>query len=157
VGSSGSSLQTTTALAQPVRWRSEALGTFQLSYDFFQTPPLFIATGPTTPTTGVPVSNRQGRQRLSASTFLSKGEKWSFSLNGSRGLDTFQSTLFTETRIALTGPWYARLRLTQAQFTSIGYRDFEYSLIRSINGREVALYYSTIARRLQLDLTGLSF
>ncbi len=157
-GNSGVSLQTTTGLAQPVQWRKESLGIFQISYDFFQTPPLFVATGATTGngTGGIPTS-RQGRQRLSATTFLNKDEKWSFSLSGSRGLDTVQSTLFAEGRVALIGPWFTRVRLTETRLTGLGYRDWEYSLIRMVNGREVAMYYSTIARRLQLDLTGLSF
>ena len=160
IGRSGASIQATSAFAQPIRTRAGSLGTAQISYDYFQTPPLFVVTSTTpgtTPGTGIPVVAKQGRQRVSATTFLNKDEKWSFSLNGSRGLDQFQSTLYTEARFALTGPWSTRVRLTEAQFTGFGYRDWEYSLIRMVNGREVALYYSTITRRLQLDLTGLSF
>ncbi|WP_394793708.1 invasin domain 3-containing protein [Armatimonas sp.] len=162
IGKSGVSVQTTTTVAQPVRWRALALGTFQVSYDYFQTPPLFVATGipagtvPGTPPT-VPTVIRQGRQRLSATTFLNQGDRWNLSLSGSRGLDAFQSTLYTEVRTLLKGPWYARARLTDTQFSTVGYTDLEYALIRMVNGREVALYYSTTARRFQLDLTGLSF
>jgi Invasin, domain 3 len=150
IGRSGISVQTTTALSQPVQYRSQSLGSWQVRYDYFQTPPLFVATGTTSAT-------RQGRQRLSATTTINKGEQSSFSFSGSRGLDVFQSTIFAEARTALRGPWFGRVRVTDTQFSAAGFTDVECALIRMINGREVALYYSTIARRFQLDLTGLSF
>lgn len=161
IGQSGVSVQTTTALAQPVKWRKQNLGFAQLSYDFFQTPPLFVPTAGTSTTGGtvggVTTSQRQGRQRLTATTYLNQDEKWNFSLSGSRGIDTSQSTLFTEAKAQISGPWYGRIRLSDTQFSGTGYRDWEYALIRMVNGREVALYYSTSARRFQVDLTGLSF
>lgn len=156
IGQSGVSIQTTTAVSEPVKWRTQNLGFFQVSYDYFQTPPLFVASLNTT-NGGTVTAPRQGRQRVNATTVLSMDEKWSFSLNGSRGIDTTQSTLFTEAKTLLKGPWYGRVRLSDTQYTGVGYRDWEYALIRMVNGREVALYYSTSARRFQIDLTGLSF
>jgi hypothetical protein len=158
IGKSGISVQTTTAVARPVRLKAQNLGFFQLSYDYFQTPPLYVAAQTAVDgTTGVPSIPRQGRQRLNVTTFLNQDERWNFSLTGSRGLDAFQSTLFAEGRTVIHGLWFGRIRLSDTQFSSAGYRDWEYALIRMINNREVALYYSTSARRFQLDLTGLSF
>lgn len=161
IGQSGVSVQTTTALSRPVTWKTQSLGSFQLSYDYFQTPPLFIATqtgtsGSGTTGPGTVTTPRQGRQRLNATTFLNQ-DRWSFSLTGSRGLDTFQSTLFTEARTQLQGPWYGRVRWSDTRFPGAGFADLEYALIRMVNNREIAVYYSTVARRFQLDLTGLSF
>ena len=111
-------------------------------------------TGPN----GQPISStRQGRQRLGLSTYLASDERWSLSFNGSRGIDTIQSTIYTEGRFSIGGPWFGRVRLTETQSAGYGYRDWEYSVIRTVNNREIALYYSTIAGRFQIDLTGLSF
>ena len=157
VGTSGTSLQTTTAFSRPIRWHKESLGNLQLAYDYFQTPPLFIATTPTTGTNGQPSFTRQGRQRVGLTTYLASEARWGFSFSGSRGIDTPQSTVYSETRVSLGGPWLGRVRLTETQSSGYGYRDWEYALIRTVNNREVALYYSTIAGRFQLDLTGFSF
>lgn len=158
IGASGPSYQTTTSLARPVRWRSSNLGNAQLSYDYVQTPPLFLTTTTTATVPGqLPSFVRQGRQRVSLSTYLNRDDRWGLSFTGSKGIDTTQSTVFSEGRVSLVGPWAARVRLTQTQVTGFGYRDWEYAFIRTVNNREVALYYSTIAKRFQLDLTGLSF
>lgn len=158
IGSSGPSYQATTSLSHPVRWHNENLGSTQLSYDFVQTPPIFLTTNQTVSIPGqIPSYIRQGRQRIGFTAYLAKEERWGVSFNGSKGIDTTQSTIFSEGRVSIGGPWAMRVRLTQTKVTGFGYQDMEYALIRSVNNRDISLYYSTTAKRFQLDLTGLSF
>lgn len=158
IGSSGPSYQTTTSLSRPVRWHNENLGNAQISYDYVQTPPIFLTANQAVQTPGqIPSYVRQGRQRIGFTSYIAKEERWGLSFNGSRGIDTTQSTLYSEGRVSLGGPWATRVRLTQTKVTGFGYQDVEYALIRTVNNRDVSLYYSTIAKRFQLDLTGLSF
>lgn len=123
------------------------LGMTSLSYDFTQTPLL----------SGGTAYAANGRHRLGLSVYLSAGENWSMNVTGSRGLDVSQSTLYGNMQFKIGGPWRGGVTLSSSRFAGVGYQEIEYALIRRIAGRDFAVYYSTTAKRFQLDLTGARF
>jgi len=46
---------------------------------------------------------------------------------------------------------------TSSRYGHYGFSDTEYALVRRILGRDVAVYYSTTARKFQLDFAGVRF
>jgi hypothetical protein len=140
----GATVSGTLSLTQVLRPRGSAT----LTYDYSQAPSLALFQGP---------APGPGRHRLAASAFLGRGDAWDLSLMASRALDAPNATLFGNLQFALGGPWRGRIRLSSGQFSRFRYQDVEYSLIRRIAGRDVAVYYSTTSRRFQLDFTGARF
>jgi hypothetical protein len=149
-GKTGVTLQGTLGVQQALK-NGNAV---QFSYDYSHVPAINrvqLGTNPAFSTYTRPPEHR-------ISTVLSLGNKnWSTYLSGSTGLDKVQSTLFGETRAHVYGPWSARVRIARSQANGFRFQDVETGVIRDFSGREVALYYSTLLKRFQLDLTGARF
>ncbi len=145
----GLSLLGTSTLYQPIRQKGQFLGGTSLTYDYTQQPQL-TGLGPN-------VVLATGKHRLGVGTSVDMGGAWSLSFNGTRGLDSKQSGLFGELGVKLSGPWRTRVRVSDSLFGSVRFRDTEFALARMVGQSEVSLYYSTIARRFQLDLSGARF
>jgi hypothetical protein len=145
----GLSILGTTSLYRPIRQKGQPIGGFGLSYDYTQQPQL-ANLGP-----NVVLAN--GRHRLSVATSVDMGGAWSLSFNAMRGLDSRQSSLFGEVGVKLGGPWRSRVRLSDTLAGNVRFRDTEFALSRQVGQSEVAVYYSTVARRFQLDLSGTRF
>lgn len=120
------------------------LGTTTLTYDHTQTPESGIY-------------RRAGRHRLGANLFFANGARWSLMLSGVRTLDQPLSSVYGNCRFSLGGPWSGRVTVIASRLSTFRYHEVEYALIRRVGGRDIAVYYSTTARRLQLDLTGARF
>jgi hypothetical protein len=125
------------------------LGTASFTYDYAQSP------------LGLGFSNGYGtaigRHRAGLNMNLGDDSKLSFSLNASQGIDVPNTTLFSTVLFGLGGPWRGRVTFTATRYGGYGYQDSEFALVRRIAGRDVALYYSTTARRLRLDFAGVRF
>ena len=89
-------------------------------------------------------------------TFLESGGA-TLTLSATQGLDSSQSNLLSDLSVPLHGPWKSRLRVTSARTGGVSFRDVEISVGRLVGQNDVALYYSTVARRFQLDLSGTRF
>ncbi len=140
---SGVAVQGTSSLTR----RLGALGSTTVTYDYTETPALPRLSSYTA----------NPRHRLGYSLSLTTGEPWSIDLFASRGLDISQSTLNSVLQFKIGGPWRGRLAYSASQFSGINYQEQEYGLIRRIAGKDFALYYSTTAKRFQLDLSQASF
>ena len=125
------------------------LGLGSLTYDYAQTP------------LGLGFSNGYGtaigRHRAGLNLNLGDESKLSLSVNASQGLDVPTTTLFSNVLFGLGGPWRGRISFTTTRYGGYGYQDSEFALVRRIAGRDVALYYSTTARRIRLDFAGVRF
>ena len=148
IAQQGISLLGTSTFGRRVRVRKRDLGGLSLAYDYTQQP---VLTGLAP---GVTVQN--GRQRVRLGTYLEMGGA-NLTLSASRGLDTTQSSLLGDLGVSLGGPWRTRVRVTDARTGGVNFRDVEFSLGRLVGQNEVSVYYSTVARRFQLDLTGARF
>ena len=125
------------------------LGLGSLTYDYAQTPlGLGFSNG-----LGTPI----GRHRAGVNLNLGDESKISLSLNASQGLDVPNRTLFSNVLFGLGGPWRGRISFTTTRYGPYNYQDSEFALVRRIAGRDVALYYSTTARRIRLDFAGVRF
>lgn len=119
-------------------------GAATLVYDYSQRPQALAAVG--------------GRHRLAANLSLVGGERWNLALSGSQTLGgTSFRNLYGTLGFAIGGPWRGQVTLTSAGGRNFQYTNTEFALVRRIGGRDVAVYYSTAARRFQLDLAGARF
>ena len=144
----GLSLLGTSTFNRRIQTGSRDLGNLSLAYDYTQQPTL-TGLAP-----GVTVQN--GRQRVRLGTYLELGGA-NLTLSASQGIDTKQSSLLGDLGVSLGGPWRSRVRVTNSRTGNFGFRDIEFSLGRLVGQNEVSVYYSTVARRFQLDLTGARF
>lgn len=120
------------------------LGTGSLVYDYAQRPQLSTLTG--------------GRQRLAMNLFLGNGERWTLSLAGAQTLDGGgYRNLLSSLGFAITGPWRGQITFSSTAGRNFSYNDAQFALIRRIGARDIAVYYSTAARKFQFDLTGARF
>ena len=126
-----------------------SLGSGTLSYNYSQTPLYKISNANA-------IAN--GRQRLDLTSYLTGNKaKWNLTLNASQGIDSPQQTLFSKLDFALGGPWRGHVRLSTSRLGGVSYKETEYALFRRILGRDFGVYYSTSARRFQLDLSRIGF
>lgn len=139
LGQEGLSLQGTTALVRSLG----SLGNVQVNYDYLQTPALVTLSTLANP-----------KHRIGVSTDLTNERGWNFNLYGAKGLDVNQTSLSAGLSAPLGGSWEVRTRLSDTQLAGSSFREVEYALVRQLDGRAVGIYYSTITRRIQLDLTG---
>jgi hypothetical protein len=150
-GKTGATLQGTLGLQKALP-RGNLL---QFSYDYSHVPTINRVQFGNNP--AFATYTRPPEHRISTLMSLGVGNKWSAYLSGSTGLDKAQSTLFGEFRTKVGGPWAARMRIARSQAGGLHFQDVETGIIRDINGRDVAVYYSSLLRRFQLDLTGARF
>jgi hypothetical protein len=126
-----------------------SLGMASVTYDYAQTP------------LGLGFSNGYGtaigRHRAGLNLNLGDASKISLSLNASQGIDVPNTTVFSNVLFGLGGPWRGSISFTATRYGGYGYKDSEFALVRRIAGRDVALYYSTTARRVRLDFAGVRF
>jgi hypothetical protein len=130
------------------------LGTVGLTYQYRQAPQL----------PGTDPSFANPRHFVSVSSYLGntaatpgKGFSYQFQLQASRALDRPQSNLSSGIRFSFGGPWSGQVRFNRSTFRNFGYQEVEYAVVRRISGRDFAVYYSTLSRRFQLDLSGARF
>ena len=133
------SVQGTTALTKAIG----GYGNVQVNYDYIQVPNLVTFS-----TTGNP------RHRVGISTDLTSPSGWNLNVYGARALDMRQSSISAGVGAPIGGGWEARTRVSDTALPGTVFREVEYSLVRVFDGRAVGVYYSTISRRIQLDLTG---
>jgi hypothetical protein len=131
----------------------DKLGTVGLSYQYRQEP--------LPPGLGPEFANPKHLVTLSSYMSGNLGSKkqlpYQFQLLASRSLDRPQSNLTAGTRFSLGGPWSGQVRFTHASFSTFSYQETEYAIVRRIASRDFAIYYSTLSRRFQLDLSGARF
>jgi hypothetical protein len=130
----------------------DKLGTVGLSYQYRQEP--------LPPGLGQEFANPKHLVTLSSYLSGSLGSKklpYQFQFLASRSLDRPQSNLTAGGRFSLGGPWSGQVRFTHASFSTFAYQETEYAIVRRIASRDFALYYSTLSRRFQLDLSGARF
>ncbi|MGC4046877.1 MAG: hypothetical protein QM758_24035 [Armatimonas sp.] len=145
----GLSLLSTSSFMRPIRRKGQILGGTSFSYDYTQQPQI-TGLAP-----GVVVAN--GRHRVSMGTSVDMNGAWSLSFNAMQGLDSKQSSLYGEVGVKLSGPWSTRVRVSDTLSGTVRIRDTELALSRLFGQSEVSVYYSTLARRFQLDLSGARF
>jgi hypothetical protein len=145
----GLSLLSTSSIQHPIKRKGQFLGGVSLAYDYTQQPQIAGL--------GQNIVLANGKHRLSLGTSMDMGGAWSLSFNTTRGLDSNQSSLFGEVGVRLSGPWRTRVRVSDTASGSVRFRDTELALTRLVGQSEVSLYYSTLARRFQLDLSGARF
>lgn len=148
----GLSLMATSSFGHGLRVRRKSIGSVSLAYDYTRLPSLIPAAqvGAGTVTTTV---SESGHQRIRLGTYLESGGA-TLTLNATQGLDSTQNTLLGDLSVPLNGPWRSHVRLTSTRTAGFGFRDTEFSIGRLVGQNEVALYYSTVAKRFQLDLSG---
>ena len=144
----GLSMLATSSLGRGIRFQRRSLGSINLAYDYTQLPTLVPVSS-----TGTTTLFENGRQRIRLGAYLEAGGA-NLTLSATEGLDSKQSMLMGDLGLPLRGPWKSRLRFTTTKTANFGFRDVELSVGRLIGQNEVALYYSTVARRFQLDLSG---
>jgi hypothetical protein len=130
------------------------LGGTTLTYDYTQAPTLGGIGGYYG---GIASAGATARHRVGMSAYLSGGAKWSLNLTGSRGLDFDQSTLLSNLRVSLGGPWAGGASLSQTRISGFTFREIQYSLTRRISGKDYTLSYSTTARRFFFNFGGMPF
>lgn len=140
---SGPSVLATTSLNRTL---GGGLGYAQLNYDLTQQPSLSAGALAAT-----------GKHRLGLNVGIGAGNGWNFTLAASRGLDVTVATLYSSLDFPISGPWRGRVTMNASRMSDFRYQDTEYALIRRIAGRDIAVYYSTTAKRFQLDLSGARF
>lgn len=145
----GLSLLSTSSFTRPIRHKGQVLGGMNFAYDYTQQPP-FTGLAP-----GVVLAN--GRHRVSLGTSVDMNGSWSLSFNALQGLDSKQSSLYGEVGVKLSGPWRTRVRVSDTLSGTVRIRDTELALTRMVGQSEISVYYSTLARRFQLDLSGARF
>lgn len=136
----GASILGTLSLAHTLTPRN----TLRLNYDYTRTPRISAASS-------------TGQHRLGANLSLFGSDRWNLSVSGTKSLDAPYGSVYGSMNVSLGGPWRGRITLASSRFSTTSYQDIEYALVRRIAGRDFALYYSTTAKRLQLDLTGVRF
>lgn len=124
---------------------SRSLGpgsSLQAIYSFTQRP-TFLAFG--------------GRHRLSVGLTAGAPNKWTLFLNGNAMLDTNNLGLFGEFSYTFLPRWRFSLGANLQQFGTATYRDFEFTLGRTVGGRDLSLYYSTFSHRFYFDIQASRF
>ena len=149
----GLSVLASSTFGHGIQVRRKRLGGMSLSYDYTQLPSLTPVATPGGTTTTL---FETGHQRIRVGTFLESGGA-TLTLSATQGLDSSQSNLLSDLSVPLHGPWKSRLRVTSARTGGVSFRDVEISVGRLVGQNDVALYYSTVARRFQLDLSGTRF
>jgi hypothetical protein len=114
----------------------------QMTYDFTQTP-VFLPEG--------------GKHRLSANLLMSGGTKWNLMAFGSTILDGKNQSLVGDFNYAIAPRWRLSVAATLQQVSTATYRDFAFSLARSIGGRDIGITYSTFTHRVYFDLQASRF
>jgi hypothetical protein len=114
----------------------------QATYDFIQTP-VFLAEG--------------GKHRLSANLLMSGGTKWNLMAFGSTILDGKNMSMVGDFNYAIAPRWRLSVAATLQQVSTASYRDFAFSLARSIGGRDIGITYSTFTHRVYFDLQASRF
>jgi hypothetical protein len=123
------------------------LGHVGMTYNYSQQPQTAGTTGEIS----------LGRQQMGANVYLGNDSKISLSVNASQGLDSETTQVYSNLLVGLGGPWRGRITLTSTRYGSNLFNDQEFALVRNVAGRDVAIYYSTTARRFMFDFSGLRF
>ena len=79
------------------------------------------------------------------------------SLTGSRALDASQYNVISRLQFRIAGPWNGQINSSVTHIGQFGYPENEFGISRKIAGRDVGVYYSTLARKFQVSLSSLSF
>lgn len=124
------------------------IGSGSLTYDYAQTPLGLGFSG-----IGVPV----GRHRAGLNLNLGSSDKISLSVNATQGLDVPQTQVYSTLLLGLGGPWRGSITFTTSRYSSYHFQDAEFRIGRRVLGRDVDLYYSTTAKKFQLELAGVRF
>ncbi|GAB4461701.1 MAG: hypothetical protein OHK0029_27420 [Armatimonadaceae bacterium] len=117
------------------------------SYDYTETPVIFNTNS----------AFGNARHRLGLNANFSSGNAWSLFLSGNHALDKQQTSLSSSIDFTLGGPWRGQLQMYQSVFAGLRYQEMQYTLIRTIAGRQFAVHYSTTTRRFQFDFSGARF
>jgi hypothetical protein len=142
---SGATVLGTTSFGYRFRGNSYA----NMTYDYTQTP---LTNGFT--------SDSTGRHRLGFSLYAEPFRAATLSIGASRGLDVPSDNLSAELNVALGGPWRTRTRYFTSSYAgaaSSRFNEIEYGVFYRLGGRDLAVYYSTSAKRLQFDVVGARF
>jgi hypothetical protein len=137
-GQSGSTINASLS-ARRTFWNGANL---QLTYDFTRQPYLLT---------------QGGSHRVSMNFVASGGGKWNLFLYGSTLLDAANSSLIGDFNYVIAPRWRLSLSATLQRFATASYRDFEFSLGRSVGGRDLALTYSTFNHRFFFDIEASRF
>jgi hypothetical protein len=139
----------TSTLRRTVRGAgNRELGAVGLSYDLTQQPQVGQAGT---------FASINGHHRLGLFTDLWNEQRWNLGLIASQGLDTPQRSIDANIGVRISGPWRLGTRFSASRISGFRFQEVEYSVIRELGGREVALFYSTVARRVQLNISGVGF
>jgi len=99
-------------------------------------------------------SGANPRHRVSFGTDFATGNGVAINISGAEGLDVRQSSVSAGVGVPLGSSWEGRVRMSDTSLAGMAFRETEYALVRTVAGRTVGIFYSTVARRIQLDLTG---
>lgn len=135
----GGTMQGTTSVSKSLG----TLGTLQANYDYISSPNRVTLST---------VANPRHRLGLAADATLGSGVM--LNVYGAQGLDVRQSSLSAGVSVPVGNSWEARVRRSDTTISQDAFRETEVALVRTVGGQAVGIYYSTIARRIQLDLTG---
>ena len=118
-------------------------GNVNLTYDFVQQPQgLYVSTG---------------KHRISGSYNVTSGKRLQLTINGTMYMDVSDSSVLADMTYRVNSHWRVIGSLTLERFQGQSYSDLEIILGRRIGARELQLGYSTLLRRLSLDLTSTHF
>lgn len=118
-------------------------GALNLSYDLVFQPQTFDSSG--------------GNHRLSLTYTLANSQRFQASLLGTTYLDRSDATFLADVVYRLNGQWRLLASATLQSFAGVSYQDLEFSIGRRIGARELQLTYSTLNKRISLDLTATRF
>ena len=145
LASSGATVLGTTAFG----YRFGSVNYANMTYDYTQTP---LTNGFT--------SDTIGRHRLGFNLYAEPFRATTFSIGASRGLDVPSDNISAELNFAIGGPWRTRTRYFTSRYAgaySSRFNEIEYGVFYRLGGRDLAVYYSTSARRFQFDIVGARF
>lgn len=135
----GGTFQGTTSVSRPLG----TVGNLQANYDYISSPNRVTLST---------VANPRHRLGIAADATLASGVM--LNVYGAQGLDVKQSSLSAGIGVPLGNSWEARLRRSDTTIDGGAFRETEYAFVRTLGAQSVGIYYSTVARRIQLDLTG---
>ncbi len=135
----GGTFQGTTSVSRPLG----TVGSLQANYDYISSPNRVTLST---------VANPRHRLGIAADATLASGIM--VNVYGAQGLDVKQASLSAGVAVPLGSAWEARLRRSDTTIDGGAFRETEYALVRTLGAQSVGVYYSTVARRIQLDLTG---
>ena len=135
-----------------------ANGNLGLSYTW-RYDPLFSQLG-TDPTGGGllgTVYHSPYQQRLSLNYSASPGRRLNFYVNGGYGLPLGDTNLYTSMSYRLNNTWGLGLGTFYDRYLGNSYSENDITLYRRILGRDLAVTYSTLTKKVRFNIGGLAF